>query len=394
MTTLHMQTEAVRTTARQMAQNGEQTALALQSLSRAVQALQSSWKGGSSEEFGMQAQDIVRRLNTQADILLELAGRVDREVTEWEETDQRGASILQSNRMSGAWFGNAAMPMTAGGWTADLFPISIAPLMTSVSLAPFLTNLPAWLSRLLDRFFPPATIISPLPDVSSQSTGPGTTPLGELLKRWTPASSPEDPDGQLLHPDEPLQATPSAEPVNSLAKQYDLYYDIPAKSQGELFGQAACLPTSMSMALDHYHAEDSNLQTATPQQLVDMLDPGDGTQTGDHPGIGLDKLNDDLAEIGYLTEVQPGNMDDLEARLQEGPVIVNAGVSLITSPARDIQQAGNYNHAMLVKGINTDSVVVNDPWSGVEKVFSRNTFEKMWTKGQNYMVIVRPEISQ
>jgi uncharacterized protein YvpB len=71
-------------------------------------------------------------------------------------------------------------------------------------------------------------------------------------------------------------------------------------------------------------------------------------------------------------------------------VIVNAGVKLVSKPARDITQAGSTNHSILVKAISDDSVLVNDPWSGSEKSFSRELFEKMWSNGQNYMVIVRP----
>ena len=148
------------------------------------------------------------------------------------------------------------------------------------------------------------------------------------------------------------------------------------------------MPTSTSMVLDHYHAQNPNNQTATPDSLIGMLDKGDGTWGN---GIGLDKMNDDLAELGYTTTVSSGNMGDLDAALKDGPVIVNSQVGLVSSPARDILPNGSVNHAIVVKAINSDSVVVNDPWSGTEKIFSRPTFEKMWNGGSNYMIAIRPD---
>jgi uncharacterized protein YvpB len=177
------------------------------------------------------------------------------------------------------------------------------------------------------------------------------------------------------------------EESESPTTQYDTYYDVPIKSQGTAYGSAACLPTSISMVMDYYKTQNANNNTASPDDLIKMLDKGDGTYGN---GIGLDKMNDDLSEMGYESTIKSGNMDDLAEKLKEGPVIVNAGVKLVSNPARDITQAGSTNHSILVKAINNDSVVVNDPWSGSEKSFSRELFEKMWSNGQNYMVIVRP----
>lgn len=170
-------------------------------------------------------------------------------------------------------------------------------------------------------------------------------------------------------------------------EKYDVYYNIPAISQGTRFGNAACLPTSMSMVLDYYHDSNSNLKSATADELIIMLDYGDGTKGN---GIRLDGLDDDIKELGYESNVTASDIGGLVSELKEGPVIVNVGVQLESSP-RDIKQAGSTNHAMLVKALNENTVVVNDPWSGSEKVFSRKTFEGMWSNGHNYMVTVRPQ---
>lgn len=119
-----------------------------------------------------------------------------------------------------------------------------------------------------------------------------------------------------------------------------------------------------------------------------MLDPGDGTPGG---GITLDKLNDDLAELGYASTVRTGSMEDLEAALREGPIIVNVRIGLVDLPTRDITLTGSYNHSILVKAINAHTVLVNDPWSGVEKTFSRQAFEHIWKAGGYYMIIIRPQ---
>ena len=84
-------------------------------------------------------------------------------------------------------------------------------------------------------------------------------------------------------------------------------------------------------------------------------------------------------------------MDELGNALNDGPVIVNSKVGLVSAPARDILPNGSTNHSILVKAINSDSVVINDPWSGAEKILPRATFEQMWNGGGNYMVIVRPQ---
>jgi len=144
----------------------------------------------------------------------------------------------------------------------------------------------------------------------------------------------------------------------------------------------------MSMALDHFHAQNPANQTASPNDLIGMLDQGDGTLGN---GVGLDKLNDDLGELGYNSTVRTGNMDELGNALNDGPVIVNSKVGLVSAPARDILPNGSTNHSILVKAINSDSVVINDPWSGAEKILPRATFEQMWNGGGNYMVIVRPQ---
>lgn len=364
MTTLHLQTETGYQTASAIKQNAAQALEEAQALQRAIQNLSSTWRGGAQAEFMYEANVVIRQLQNQIMLLQTLSERLQREISEWEEVDQRGASSLRGLGVISIFNSGVALPFAGGLGNSPFYNRAILPLFTALSVMPFLGNLPTWLNSFLDRFFQKPEIPSPITDGSTP-----TSRLGELLKE-TPQTTA------------PTQVAPSP------ADGYDIYYDIPPKSQGILYGSAACLPTSFSMVLDHYHSQNPANQTASPEDLLGMLDQGDGTVGS---GVGLDRMNDDLAELGYQSTVRPGSMDDLNAALKEGPVVVNTKVGLLSSPARDIQPGGATNHAVLVKAINADTVVVNDPWSGAEKSIPRETFERMWTGGGNYMITVRPD---
>jgi len=169
---------------------------------------------------------------------------------------------------------------------------------------------------------------------------------------------------------------------------FSIYHPITPQSQGDEYGRAACFPTSVSMVLDYYHSRNPSNRFASRDDLIAMLDPGDGTRG---KGVGLDRLNDDLSELGYTAITRPGSMDDLRNFLREGPVIVNLKVDLIGPPGSgDIRLGHTYDHSVVVKGMSDDAVLINEPWSGKEKVIDRATFEQMWGEGKNYMVIIRP----
>ncbi len=376
MTTLHMQTENVHETARQMTQGGEQAVLALRSLSRAVQTLQNTWKGDSSEEFGLEMQDILRRLNTQTDFLLELAGRLDREATEWEVTDRGGWEFFQ--KAGSNLFRGVPSSIFSGGANS-----AVIPLFAGLSIGQFLGGLPAWLNSFLDRFFSPAELISPIPEESATipAPKPPSKTFGDINKETSQASASAETDSHLVD-------KPESEPAASPPSGYDIYYDIPAKSQGKLYGSAACLPTSLSMITDYYHAKDAANRTISPEGLKDMLDPGDGTSG---VGVKLDKLNDDLGELGYTAKNFPSDMDGLKEELANGPVVANIGVRLVSSPARGLDGAGSTNHSVVVRGVASDGgILINDPWSGSEIKLTTEEFSAMWSKGEHWMQTVRP----
>jgi len=143
------------------------------------------------------------------------------------------------------------------------------------------------------------------------------------------------------------------------------------------------------MILEYYHSKNPANRAASPDDLIGMLDTGDGTPG---KGVALDKLNDDLSELGYTATTRTGSVEDLRNPLKEGPVIANVKVDLIGPPGSgDIRMGHTYDHSVVVKGMSDDAVLINDPWSGKEKVIDWATFEQMWREGGNYMVIIRPQ---
>lgn len=373
MTIIHLLPSTGYQTAATLKQNALTMFDEAQSLRRALQSLEMSWQGGGQEQFAAQARTLLRNLETQADALQILASRLEREVTEWEQTDQRGAAAFRGSSSIATFYARLGLPFAGGATDFPFLGQTILPMFTAITTMPFLTGLPAWLNSLLEKFFPPSTIVSPIPEGTVPETPAVTSPFGKLLEEAQPAT-------------QSAQAAPPPSPV----PEYEVSYNIPPVSQGALYGSAACLPTTMSMALNYYYSQNPANAAASPSDLIGMLDQGDGTIGN---GIGLDKMNDDLGELGYTSTVSAGNMDNLESALQSGPVIVNSQVGLTSNP-RDITPNGSTNHAILVKAINADSVVINDPWSGTEKTLPRATFEQMWNGGGNYMIVVQPQAAQ
>lgn len=379
MTTIHLQPSVGRQTAALLKQNALTMFDEVQSLRRALRWLEMSWQGGGQEEFMVQANACLRTLERQADDLQILSERLVHEIAEWEQTDQRGASSFGGIGWRTVWQGH--FPYTGGGESLPFWEQPLLPLFTAISAIPLLSNLPGWLDAWLTRFLPTPEISSPIAEYPKPAHSKPSSPLGALLQE--DASSSAQPSQ--ASPPVQTETAPTA-PSPKTASQG--VYDIPPKAQGQLYGNRACLPTAMSMVLDYYHAKDPQNVAASPADLIKMLDAGDGTP---QTGIGLDKLNDDLSELNYRSNVKVSDMKGLKTTLEKGPVVVNTQVGLLNRPSRDITPNGSYNHAILVKGIGDKSVIVNDPWSGKEKTIPLATFERMWKKGGNYAIVIRPK---
>jgi len=193
----------------------------------------------------------------------------------------------------------------------------------------------------------------------------------------------------------PVDPTPvTLQPVAIVPKTTS-GFEVPVLAQDSLYGNAACSPVSACMLLNYYHVLDQANRTVSPQQLINMLDPGDGTPG---KGMSLSNVTDELESLGYMHISQKihASLADLKAELANGPFIVTVGVKLVgpgtvsSGVPRSILGPGSTIHAMVLKDLSNDSALVNDPWSGKELSLPLDTFGSMWKLGLNGMYMIRP----
>ncbi|MBK8698431.1 MAG: hypothetical protein IPN29_02355 [Saprospiraceae bacterium] len=278
-----METEIVRVLVTQFKQATDTMRSQIQSLNNSPQSI--DWTGPSRDEFVSEAQGLMRAIEAQAEAGVMLAGRVEREVDEWEQVT---ASLSGS--------GGSGMPVSGGSastWS-QVPSSSLAPFFTLITVAPWLDGLPNWMRDLYRKFFPAPTpvpfpeVVSPVPEEVVPNNTKGS--FGDLIDR---PAAPATPSGEIQTLPQPAQPDSSSIPSRV---GYDVYYEIPPKAQGAVYGGAACLPTSFSMLTDYFHGQNPDNKAVAPDDLVKMLDTGDGTQG---KGVTFDKLNDDLSELGY-----------------------------------------------------------------------------------------------
>lgn len=259
-------------------------------------------------------------------------------------------------------------------------------------------NLPVWLRSELHKIFSPAQVISPIAEGESPVQSEST--FGKLLRQSPPtvgnpevASSTTSLETNNTKPGE--QSTSVQTLASSTGHNFEVSYNIPAQSQGPLYGNAACAPTSISMVLAYYNAKDPVNKMVSTQDIINMSDKGDGTPG---KGMALSSLTDELNTLGYNNiNVQiNAQYSDLQTAIKNGPVIVTTGVKLVgdgiinSSGPRALEGPGNIIHAMVVTGVGNDQVQVNDPWSGTQVELSNETFQKMWVRGSSGMYLIRP----
>jgi len=387
MTTLHLLPDPAHAAAQSLKVSSATLAAHVQELNSATHRLDSAWQDGGKDSFSAEMDSLLRSLNARQEELTVLVSRLESEIAEWEETDRRGASGWQSGQWNAAWLARQLPSAAGGSGFGGQGLAAILPLMTAVSVGSFFAGIPAWLQSILDRLFPPAPILSPVPDEPSSGVTPGA--LHDLIdKKFPPAAEPSAPAAS-------ASAKPVVPPQTPPEKKFDLLYDVPTESQGSLYGSAACSPTSASMVLDYFHNQDPRHQAIAPDKLISMMDKGDGTPG---QGVSLSNLTDELNGLGYnhITTQVNASLADLKNQLQSGPVIVTAGVKIVGpgSVTSDVPRAvtgpGSVMHAMVVKGISADAVLVNDPWSGSEMQIPVETFNQMWSSGSNGLYAIRP----
>lgn len=309
-------------------------------------------------------------------IVSHFADDLQRAATVFESADRGQFTSLFPSSAGSIW-GGSVISIFLPGFIANLFR-TITPWKS--------LKLPQWLTEKLDGVFKPAEIITPLAkELLAPETEQPLTGFGKLLQ--------QTPDSALT--ESATSSQPDPVPDNDDQSKLNVSYAVPIKAQEAIYGNAGCSPTSVSMILDYYNAQDPQNKTISPQELVDSMDEGDGTVG---KGISLSRLTDELNDLGYenISQQVGAEFSDLDNALKGGPVIVTAGVRIVgpgtisADVPRAIEGPGNTIHAMVVTGIGDNLVSVNDPWSGQNLQFSLETFEKMWTRGSSAIYSIRP----
>jgi|GEM_PF-4861685 len=219
-----------------------------------------------------------------------------------------------------------------------------------------------------------APVLQPNPHLKQQNkhiiSRPQTLPApGQNLPEDPPLSISQPPfSPHTLASSSELTPLPAPQLVPETLEIHDPIstppvHQVPMLAQGDLYGNAACSPASACMLLEYYHQLDPLNRTVSPQQLIAMLDPGDGVPGR---GMSLSNVTDELLALGYqhISEKIHATLADLKTELLTGPLIVTVGVTLTSLGQRRIQGPGDTIHAMVVRGCTPDAIIVNDPWTG------------------------------
>lgn len=85
MSTLHMDVEVARSTQNNMAHTYQQLSQLVQSMTNAVNNLQSAWMGNSATEFFQLYEQWRSSMNTSLEHLNTMASKLQAEINEWEQ---------------------------------------------------------------------------------------------------------------------------------------------------------------------------------------------------------------------------------------------------------------------------------------------------------------------
>jgi hypothetical protein len=169
-------------------------------------------------------------------------------------------------------------------------------------------------------------------------------------------------------------------PTESLAANS---LEVPIYGQDTAGGSAACAPTSMSMIMNYWHDQNSDLAGPSRDEVLQAAIDANYFEQG--RGMDFNEAEKILDNYGYDASVQLFNGDDaamqssLKEQLGNGPVM--AMVSLDTK-ADQLVSEGGVAHAVVIAGISNDGsmVRIHDPWEGGRAVdMSWDAFKGAWS---------------
>jgi uncharacterized protein YukE len=366
MPVIHLQKDSVQSSAQRLRQSSSLLGELVGELLSSSRRLDSAWQGGDKDVFSSEMASLLRNLDARQEELAALVSRLEREIIEWEETDQRGAA---------GWRGPSS-----GGLEIPGSALGLAASISAVSLLP---GLPAWLSAFLQRFFPQSPVVSPVVD-----NNPVTRPDASA-----PIPAPRNKFGDLLEKAE-KERKAEEEKKRQEAPRPAHINDYPAREDDGTFlsGQDkndSCSIASTRMALQRatgVDAKESDLRSASSKL--------EGGYSGDKKGgwgttpTSLDDLvNNQYGNVASATY----NLPDTQ-KISDLETAANSGQGIVVS-VRNSEWFGSANsHSVTVVGVKTENgqqvVLVNDPWPpGTGKRISVpvDVFEKAWWHDAMYV---------
>jgi len=211
-----------------------------------------------------------------------------------------------------------------------------------------------------------AQLVSPLPEETAAEQP--KVRFGDLLRR------PPAPQLGESRPATGSGTTAETAPLPETATQPSgsWWWEVPAYSQhglklpGGASSAYGCVPTATSMILDYWHAQNPANKTMSAQDLL-TANVGQGKF---HAGMSPSAIQDELEGLGYVViphvNAQP---DALKEAVARGPVIAVVKLGMQTS---------GVNHAVVVTGISSDKVRINDPWDGRAHTYTWDEFSRSW----------------
>jgi uncharacterized protein YvpB len=166
----------------------------------------------------------------------------------------------------------------------------------------------------------------------------------------------------------------------------------------------SCESSSAAMAANFFGVQVSEAQILASLPLDENPSKGfrgnvDGPYGGlEDYGVYAEPIRKVLVDLGLTVETFQGGMEDIRAHLRHGRVII-AWITYdlgVQTPRQVALSDGEsvlmvpFEHALLVVGYNSTGFWVNDPYSGMAKLYAENEFARSFAYLENMALVVGP----